>query len=194
MTEEQALYVRDGDAFVGTGCTKGSWHADGQSGGAVLALLGHVLEDVPTLTDMSLSRLTVDIVRAVPVGRPLHIRPTIVREGKKIQVVDFVVGVDDTELVRARALRLRDADLTALDGLPQSTTDHNPSAALPPPDELEGSTTGPVSPTSSASGPSCAARPSRSTGSTVRGSASACRSLPVNRFGSPPAPRCPWTA
>ena len=55
MSEQQALYVRDGDAFVGTSCTKGSWHANGQSGGAVLALLGHVLEDVQTLAPMSLT-------------------------------------------------------------------------------------------------------------------------------------------
>ena len=138
MSEEQALYVRDGDAFVGTACTKGSWHDDGQSGGAVLALLGHVLEDVPSLTEMSLSRLTVDIVRPVPVGQRLHIRPTIIREGKKIQVVDFVVTTDETEHVRARALRLRDADLTGLEDMPVSTTDRNPSATLPPPHELEG--------------------------------------------------------
>lgn len=138
MSEEQALYVRDGDAFVGTACTKGSWHDDGQSGGAVLALLGHVLEDVPCLTEMSLSRLTVDIVRPVPVGQRLHVRPTIVREGKKIQVVDFVVTTGETEHVRARALRLRDADLTGIEGMPVSTTDRNPTATLPAPHELEG--------------------------------------------------------
>lgn len=138
MSEEQALYVKDGDAFVGTACTKGSWHDDGQSGGAVLALLGHVLEDVPTLTVMSLSRLTVDIVRPVPVGRPLHVRPAVIREGKKIQVVDLVVTTDEVELVRARALRLRDADLTGLEGMPAPTSHLNPSATLPPPHEMEG--------------------------------------------------------
>src|SRR5688500_19801715 len=110
MSEEQALYVRDGDTFVGTRCTKGSWHANGQSGGAVLALLGHLLEDVPTLAPMSLSRLTVDMVRPVPVGERLWIEQVVIREGKRIQVVDITVRTAEAEHARARALRLRDAD------------------------------------------------------------------------------------
>jgi hypothetical protein len=136
MSEAAALYVRDGDAFVGTRCTKGSWHDDGQSGGAVLALLGHVLEDVPTLTPMSLTRLTVDIVKPVPVGKRLFVEPTVIREGKKIQVVDFVVRTGEVVNTRARALRIRDRDIRDLEGMPQSTTDENPSARLPRPEEL----------------------------------------------------------
>jgi hypothetical protein len=137
MTTE-ALYVRDGDAFVGTAATKGAWHDNGQSGGAVLALLGHVLEDVPTLSTMSMSRLTVDIVRPVPVGERLHIATEIIREGKKIQVVDLTITAGDTVTTRARALRIRDLDITSLDGMPQSTSTANPSSALPAPAELTG--------------------------------------------------------
>src|SRR5437588_4831519 len=128
MSEEHALYVRDGDAFVGTSCTNGPWHANGQSGGAVLALLGHVLEDVPTLAPMSLTRLTVDIVRPVPVGERLRIETAVLREGKKIQVVDLVVTTSAGAHVLARALRVRDADLTGLAGMPESTTDEVPAA------------------------------------------------------------------
>lgn len=138
MGEERALYVRDGDAFVGTRCTRGSWHDNGQSGGAVLALLGHVLEDVPTLTPMSLTRLTVDIVRPVPVGERLWIETEVLREGKKIQVVDLSVRTGDLVTTRARALRIRDRDVTALAGMPVSTSTANPSATLPPPEGLTG--------------------------------------------------------
>jgi len=133
-----ALYVRDGAAFVGTEATRGGWHDNGQAGGAVLALLGHVLEDVPTLTAMSLSRLTVDIVRPVPVGEPLHIDAEILREGKKIQVVDLTLTAGDTVTTRARALRIRDRDVRELEGMPVSTTDANPSTTIPPPEGLEG--------------------------------------------------------
>lgn len=136
MSEEQALYVRDGGAFVGTECTSNAWDPTAQSGGAVLALLGHVLEDVPTLVPMSLSRLTVDMVRPVPVGRRLHLEPTVVREGKKIQLVDLVVTSDGTEHARARALRLRDADVTGAEGAPRTTTAEEPALALPRPEEL----------------------------------------------------------
>jgi hypothetical protein len=104
----------------------------------VLALLGHVLEDVPTLTPMSLARLTVDIVRPVPVGQPIHVGTEVVREGKKIQLVELTLHVGDTVTTRARALRIRDRDVAALDGLPISTSAANPAAALPPPEALRG--------------------------------------------------------
>jgi hypothetical protein len=138
MTEDRALYVRDGDAFVGTVCTGGAWYDGSQSGGAVLALLGHVLEDVPTLTPMSLTRLTVDIVRPVPVAERLHVVTEVVREGKKIQLVDLSVLAGDTVTTRARALRIRDQDVRPLPGMPTSTSADNPSAALPPPEALAG--------------------------------------------------------
>jgi len=138
MSEAEALYIRDGEAFVGTACTQGAWAHGGQAGGAVLALLGHVLEDVPTLTPMSLTRLTVDIVRPVPVGERLHIATDVVREGKKIQLVDLLVSAGDTVTTRARALRIRDRDVAGLGGIPLSTTKDNPSASLPGPEELTG--------------------------------------------------------
>lgn len=136
VVEPESLYVRDGNGFVGTEATRGSWHDNGQSGGAVLALLGHVVEDVPSLTPMSLSRLTVDIVRPVPTGERLQIDTSIVREGKKIQVLELTVTTPGTEHVRARALRLRDADLREHEAMPVSTTAANPAAALPPPEAM----------------------------------------------------------
>src|SRR5579885_529715 len=104
MPPADSLYERDGDAFVGTGATGASWYANAQAGGAVLALLGHVIEDVPTIVQMTLSRLTVDIVRTVPVGERLHVEPTIVREGKRIQLLDLTVRTDDVVTTHARAL------------------------------------------------------------------------------------------
>src|SRR5947209_19167344 len=116
MTEAEAFYIRDGDAFVGTACTQGAWAHGGQAGSAALALLGHVLEDVPTLTPMSLTRLTVDIVRPVPVGERLLVATEIIREGKKIQVVDLTVTAAEVVTTRARALRIRDLDVSTLAG------------------------------------------------------------------------------
>lgn len=133
-----ALFVRDGDRFVGTPRTGSAWDPSAQAGGAVLALLGHVLEDVPTLAPMSLTRLTVDIVRPTPRARPLEVTSTVIREGKKVQVVDLDVSCDDVAYARARALRVRDEDLRPHDapGIPRSTTRADPATLLPPPDEL----------------------------------------------------------
>jgi hypothetical protein len=138
MTEAGALYVRDGDGFVGTNCTGSTWDPASQAGGAVLALLGHVLEDVPTLVPMSLTRLTVDIVRPVPRGERLRVETQVLREGKKIQLVDLEVLAGATVTTRARALRIRDRDVVGLPGLPTSTSDHTPAVGLPPPEALTG--------------------------------------------------------
>lgn len=130
--EERACFVPDGDAFVGTILTQGGWDPRGANGGIVLALLGHCLEDVPTLVPMTMSRFTADLVRPVPLGERLHVRQTVLREGKKIQVVQQQLLVGDVEHVRTTVLRLRDADLSGVD-LPPSTTAARPADALLPP-------------------------------------------------------------
>ena len=140
--EDQVLFWRDGDAFVGTILIQGGWNPDEANGGAVLALLGHCLEDVPSLTPMTLSRFTADLMRPVPLGRPLHVAQSIIREGKKIQIVEQLLTVDGVVHVRTSALRLRDADLTALP-VPASTSDARPAAVMAPP---EGSRTFDVDP------------------------------------------------
>jgi hypothetical protein len=116
--EEQAMFVRDGDAFVGTVLTQGGWDRRHMNGAAVLALLGHCLDDVPTLVPMVVSRFTADLARPVPIGPRLRVVPEVVREGKKLQLVQLRVLVDDVEHAWATALRLRTADLSALPDLP----------------------------------------------------------------------------
>ena len=127
------MYVRDGDAYVGTTLTQGGWDPGAANGGTVLALIGHCLDEVPTLVPMTLSRFTADIHRPVPIGRRLHVVPTIIREGKKIQIVQLSLVAADLELVRVSALRIRDDTLA--DGVLTSTTDARPADALVPPEE-----------------------------------------------------------
>lgn len=131
----ECLFIPEGDGFIGTDHTGSAWDAQLQSGGAVLALLGHVLDDVPTLAPMSLSRLTADLVHAVPVGKRLEIRCAVAREGKRIQVVDLTLLVASKVYVRARALRLREQDLTSAPSMPSSSSSADPAAALLPPDD-----------------------------------------------------------
>jgi hypothetical protein len=135
--EAEALYLRDGSSsYVGTILTQGGWDPNGANGGTVLALLGQCLDQVPTLVPMSVSRITADLVRPVPLGRRLDVTTTVVREGKKIQVVQLLLtdAAADLELVRVTALRLREADLQA-EPVPPSTTTARPADALPPPEE-----------------------------------------------------------
>lgn len=132
--DEEALYLRDGNAFVGTLLTQGGWDPKGANGGTVLALLGQCLDEVPSLVPMTVSRVTADLVRPVPIGVPLHVTSSVLREGKKIQLVELVLRQGDVEHVRVSALRLRDEDLSAVE-LPPSTTVARPAEALPPPEQ-----------------------------------------------------------
>ena len=125
---EPALFLRDGASLVGTVLVQGGWSPTEANGGAVLALLGHYLEDVPSLVPMTIGRFTTDLMRPVPVGRRLQVATSIVREGKKIQVVSMHLLVDDVEHVRATVLRLREADLGEHE-VPASTTLRRPADA-----------------------------------------------------------------
>lgn len=129
------MFIRDGDAFVATISSQGPWNPKHANGGSVLALLGHCLDDVPTLTSMTLSRFTADLMRPVPLGTRLHVARSVAREGKKIQIVDLTLAADGVECVRATALRVRDEDLTDREGLPPNTTEHRPAATMTPPED-----------------------------------------------------------
>ncbi len=133
--EAPALFIPDGDDYVATILTQGGWDPNAANGGMVLALLGHCLDDVPTLAPMVLSRFTADLVRPVPIGRRLHIVPSIVREGKKIQVVQLVLLSEGVEYVRATALRVRALDVSDIDNLPKSSSDARPADAIVGPHE-----------------------------------------------------------
>lgn len=120
------LFRRRDDAFVATERTQGPWEAGFQFGGAPAALVTHLVEAVPTLAPLQISRLTVDLVRPVPIAA-LRARVDVRREGKRVQLVDVSLWADETEVVVARALRVREADLSAI-GLPRGTARSGPPA------------------------------------------------------------------
>lgn len=131
---ERALFLREGDGFVATELSQGAWDPRHANGGSTLALLAHCLDDVPTLVPMTLGRLTADLVRPLTLGRPLSVTASVVREGKKIQLVDLELRADGELCARAGALRLRDADLGALPGHPVGAP-VGAGAPLAPPEE-----------------------------------------------------------
>ncbi len=136
MSEDVSLFRREGDSFLANTCACGPWGPTALAGGAVLSLLGHVLEDVPSLVPMSLSRMTVDLMRPVPLDQPLRIETDIRRDGRKLQVVDLVVKAGDTEHALARALRIRDMDVESALGeaLPMASLTH---PVIPPPEKFQ---------------------------------------------------------
>ncbi|MEX2424191.1 MAG: thioesterase family protein [Acidimicrobiia bacterium] len=105
-----ALFTRDGDRFVPAELTRGGWTDHHQHGSPPSGLLGRAIEEVPTAAPMQVVRFTVDLFRPVPLT-PLHTTTEVIRDGRRIQVVDAALHAGDIQVGRASALKIRTADL-----------------------------------------------------------------------------------
>lgn len=77
-----------------------------QHGGAPSALIVWAAERIPSPQPMHIARLTVDLMRPVPVA-PLTIETEVVREGRKIQLCAVRLFAEGAEVVRATVLKVR---------------------------------------------------------------------------------------
>ena len=107
------IFHLDGGRFVASVLARGPWDPRACHGGAPAALLAAAIDRTPAPVAMQGVRLTFDLLRPVPVGVPLHLDVEVVREGRRIQLVDatLTVAADGTELVRCRELRMRTTHL-----------------------------------------------------------------------------------
>lgn len=103
------LPTADPRTVESTPLSQSGWYEDGQHGGLVAGLMARAVESVPTLTHMEVARLTVDIFRVVPTVA-LRVTTSVLRQGKRIQLVRAFLRAGDTELAQATAMRLRVAD------------------------------------------------------------------------------------
>lgn len=115
MSLDAVFELKDGVASA-TPHAAGPWDPSMQHGGAPASLIAHVVEAIPTASPMQVARLTVDLLRPVPIA-PLTIRSDVVREGKKIQLCTVSLFAGDKECVRASALKIRTGDYAELDGV-----------------------------------------------------------------------------
>lgn len=120
------MFEIDGDTVHPTVLTQGPWDPNAQYGGAPCALLTWATEQVPTLAPMRVTRATVDLHRPVPIS-PLRLATKVLREGKRLQLVEATISHDGTEVARATTLRLR------LGHGPAVTSDPARPVVVPPP-------------------------------------------------------------
>jgi hypothetical protein len=132
--DESAYYLPEPDgSLVPTILTQGPWHPNAQHGGPVCALLAWAVEQVPSLVPMQVTRLTVDLWRAVPLHR-LRVEAAVRREGKRLQAVDVSLFDGETEVAHAAAMRVRlgdsdDPEVTASPIRPSTDPPTPPSKA-----------------------------------------------------------------
>lgn len=125
------LPTDDPYTFASTPLANAGWYDEGQHGGALAALIAGHIETIPTLTPMQVTRLTIDMFRVVPLV-PLTLETSVIREGKRIQVLETRVLSGNTEYTRATVQRIRVDDV----GLPEGVSEDR--SPFPPPESLEG--------------------------------------------------------
>lgn len=100
------VFSIDGDRFVPTALAGGPWSPDAMHGGAPAALLARQLERHDPGPASLVVRLSVDLLRPVPLV-PLEVVTHTVRPGRKVQWLDATLLADGVEVARASALRMR---------------------------------------------------------------------------------------
>jgi hypothetical protein len=80
-----------------------------QHGGAPSALVAWTAARIPTNVPMQISRISVDLLRPVPIA-PLEIKTEVLREGRKIQLCSVILAHEGVPCVRASVLKIRQVE------------------------------------------------------------------------------------
>jgi Thioesterase-like superfamily len=85
--------------------TAGPWSAQSQHGGPPSALAARAFELHEPDPGQRLARVTVDILRPVPVGK-ITVRTRTVRPGRRVTLLEAVLEADGQEVIQARGWRI----------------------------------------------------------------------------------------
>ncbi len=106
----EAFYTPDGDGFDASELTRGPWDEGSQHAGPPCALLGRALDRAGAIESAQIVRITYEIVRPVPIAR-LETRTEIIRPGRNVELIEGELRHDGEPVIRARAWRIRTADV-----------------------------------------------------------------------------------
>ncbi len=104
-----AIFRLDGDRVWTSPLAGGPWDPRAQHGSPPAALVAWIAASLPTPVPMRLARLTIDLMRPVPLA-PLTFASEIIKEGGKIQLCAVRLFADGIEVVRASVLKIRIAE------------------------------------------------------------------------------------
>ena len=102
----EAIFRVDGNDVVTSPYAAGPWNPDMQHGSPPASLVVWAAERIPTAVPMRVARVTVDLMRPVPVA-PLTIESDVVREGRKIQLCAVRLLAKGVVVVSATVLKIR---------------------------------------------------------------------------------------
>jgi hypothetical protein len=125
-----AIYRIDGVSAETSSNAAGPWDSTMQHGAAPAALVTWAAEAIPTAAPMQIVRVTIDLMRPVPVAA-LTIETEVLREGRKIQLCAIRLLANDVVVVRATVLKVRADRLPLPSGIADAAID------VPPPEQGE---------------------------------------------------------
>src|SRR5947209_18093712 len=123
-----AVFRVDGNDVVTSPHAAGPWDPSMQHGSPPAALVVWAAEKIPTATEMRVARVTVDLMRPVPVA-PLTIESEVLREGRKIQLCAVSLLADNVVVVRGTVLKVRADRMLLPSDIADTPVD------VPPPEE-----------------------------------------------------------
>ncbi|WP_398472045.1 thioesterase family protein [Tardiphaga sp.] len=101
-----AVYRIDGNRIITSPHAAGPWNPHMQHGSAPSALVTWLAEQLPASSPMAVTRVTIDLMRPVPVA-PLTYEVEVLREGRKIQLVGIRLLSNGTVVTTATVLKMR---------------------------------------------------------------------------------------
>src|ERR1700722_5384011 len=104
-TDAASLFVTDGPRLVPTPVARGPWSPGALHGGPVAALVARAAESFAGGDELQLVRITLELHRPVPL-EPLSLTASLVRPGRRVQLIDTVVEAGGVEGAWSRALRI----------------------------------------------------------------------------------------
>ena len=123
-----AIFRVDGNRVLTSPHAAGPWDPSMQHGSAPASLVVWAAEAIPTPVPMRIARVTIDLMRPVPVA-PLTLETEVLREGRKIQLCAIRLRAGDAVVVGATVLKIKTQGLT----LPPDVADL--PVELPGPDQ-----------------------------------------------------------
>lgn len=110
-----SVYRLDGATAIASELASGPWGRM-QHGSAPASLIAHVAESMPSEQPMRTARLTIDLMRPVPIA-PLSIKTEIVRDGRKIRLLRIDLLAEGTLVVSGGVLQIRRAPTELPEGI-----------------------------------------------------------------------------
>lgn len=122
------IFNKEADQLFPTKMATGPWYEGTQHGSSMMLLAAYAAETYCSATNRQVTRLTVDMMKAVPM-KPVKLVTDVRRSGKYMDVLDISIQSEGEECVRASALCFRVDDVPVAERVTYQGT----VPKLPPP-------------------------------------------------------------